>query len=100
MSRSILTDLPVCFICGDTRHLQRHHIYGNHANRKLSEREGCWVYLCAWHHTMGNNSVHQNREMDLRLKRMCEKRWIEENGTEEDFRKIFGKSWLTEEDEE
>ncbi len=52
------------------------------------------MYLCAWHHTLSNNSVHRNRQLDLKLKRQCEERWIEENGTEEDFRKLFGKSWL------
>lgn len=94
MSKSILSNVPACYICGDFNHLCRHHVYGGHANRKISEREGCWVYLCAWHHTLSNNSVHQNRQLDLKLKRQCEERWIEENGTEEDFRKLFGKSWL------
>ena len=66
--------------------------YGT-ANRKKSEEFGCWVYLCAGHHNMTDFSVHFNKELDLKLKKECQKEF-EKYGTREEFRKIFGKSYL------
>lgn len=64
-------DPAMCWICGrngsaDT--LDRHHIFGG-ANRKNSEDDGLCVMLCHHDcHIFGPNSVHQNREVDLRVK--------------------------------
>lgn len=66
--------------------------YGT-ANRKKSEEFGCWVYLCAGHHNMTDYSVHFNKELDLKLKKECQKEF-EKNGTREEFRRIFGRSYL------
>lgn len=66
--------------------------YGT-ANRKKSEEFGCWVYLCAGHHNMTDYSVHFNKELDLKLKTECQKEF-EKYGSREDFRRIFGKSYL------
>jgi hypothetical protein len=66
--------------------------YGT-ANRKKSEEFGCWVYLCAGHHNMTDYSVHFNKELDLKLKKECQKEF-EKYGSREDFRRIFGKSYL------
>lgn len=66
--------------------------YGT-ANRKKSEEFGCWVYLCAGHHNMTDFSVHFNKELDLKLKKECQKEF-EKYGSREDFRRIFGKSYL------
>lgn len=94
MSQSLLTGYPnVCRICGSSYMVERHHIYYGHANRKLSEKYGCFCYLCAYHHR-GDYGVHFNRELDLKLKRQCQRAWMAKYGTEEDFRKVFGKSYL------
>ncbi len=93
MAKSILSNEAECYICGDTRDLHKHHIYFGTANRKLSERYGCWCYLCAQHHNMSTNSVHHNRDMDLRLKRECQKRFIDKYDNEK-FIVTFGRSWL------
>jgi hypothetical protein len=66
--------------------------YGT-ANRKKSEEFGCWVYLCAYHHNMSNEGVHFNKSLDILLKQECQKEF-EKNGTREEFRRIFGKSYL------
>ena len=66
--------------------------YGT-ANRKKSEEFGCWVYLCAGHHNMTDYSVHFNKELDLKLKKECQKEF-EKYGSREEFRRIFGKSYL------
>lgn len=94
MSKSVLSNEKKCFFCGDTRDLHRHHIYYGIGNRSLSEKHGCWVWICAKHHNMSNRSVHMDRDMDLRLKQYCQ-RYMESNGwTREDFMEVFGRSYI------
>ena len=91
--RSILSNEKVCYICGSPNNLHRHHVFGG-ANRKRSDREGCWVYLCAPHHNMSDKGVHFDREADLKLKRECERAWVDRNGTIEDFIEAYGKNYI------
>lgn len=91
--KSILSNEKVCYICGTTRNLHKHHIYGS-SNRKRSDRDGCWVYLCAYHHNMSDKGVHFDREADLKLKRECEQKWIDLNGTTDDFIMAYGKNYI------
>ena len=91
---SLLSDNKVCYICGTTFNLHKHHVFGG-ANRKRSDREGCWCYLCAPHHNMSDKGVHFDRKADLKLKRECQTRWMERNGkTIEDFIEAYGKSYI------
>lgn len=86
-----------CYLIGDGCPCKggknRHHVFFGHANRRLSEKDGCWVYLCVEHHT-GNGGVHQNRDKDLALKMKAQAAWEERYGTREEFRKRYGKSYL------
>ena len=82
-----------CYFCKTTLGLERHHIFYGVANRKLSEKDGCVVWLCREHHT-GNTGVHHNRMADLSLKRLCQMAWQEKYGTKEDFIRRYGKSYL------
>lgn len=93
MTHSVISDEKICVICGSRINLHRHHVYGGTANRRLSEREGCWVYLCYEHHE-GNTGVHNDAALSRALKQRTQIAWMEKNGTEEDFRAIFGRSWL------
>lgn len=64
-------------------------------NRQISIKDGCCVYLCGRHHNQSNEGVHFNHELDIKLKQIYQKKWQEYyNGTEEDFRKRYGKSYL------
>ena len=92
MSKSIISNDRVCIVCGTTENLHRHHIFYG-VNRKISEREGCWVYLCGYHHNMSNYGVHFNKKLDTDLKQMCQSTW-EKDKSREDFIKTFGRSWL------
>ena len=89
--KSILSNDKECFVCGLTQNLHRHHIFFG-PNRNLSEKYGCWVYLCRKHHTE-QAGVHMNRELDLRLKREAQETF-EGTYTRDDFIRIFGKSYL------
>ena len=94
MKKSILQRNKACYICGTTLNLQLHHIFYGTANRKLSDADGCVVYLCLNHHT-GAQGVHHNRMLDLTIKAKCQIEWQRQNNkTVDDFIKRYGKSYL------
>lgn len=93
MSRSILSNEKECLVCGTTYNIHKHHIFYGRANRKLSEKWGCWCYLCARHHNLSTEGVHFNHPLDLKLKQHCQQ-VFEQDHTRQEFRAIFGKSWL------
>ena len=94
MSKSILSNEDCCFVCKIPYGLHRHHIYEGRGRRDISEREGCWVYLCPRHHNASNAGVHHNKNFDTKLKQICQKKWEELNGSREDFIKTFGRNYL------
>lgn len=92
--KSILQDKKECWLCGTTENLHKHHIYGG-ANRGISEKNGFVVWLCGWHHNLGGNGqcVHQCRDIDLTLKRACQ-RLFERKHSREEFMGLIGKNYL------
>lgn len=91
--KSIISNERQCFVCHTTFNLHRHHIIYGMANRKQSEKYGCWVYLCAYHHNMSNEGVHFNKELDIKLKRLAQQKFIE-TYPDLDFIKEFGRNYL------
>ena len=94
MSESLLSNDRECLVCRTTLNLHRHHVFYGAGRRKTSEKWGCWCYLCARHHNMSNQGVHFDRDLDLRIKQMCQSAWESKYGTTEDFRRIFGRNYL------
>ena len=94
MSKSIISNDKKCLLCGTTVNLARHHVFYGSANRKISERDGCWVWLCTRHHNMSDAGIHFDRKFDLEVKRMCQTEWEKQYGNREDFISTFGKSYL------
>lgn len=92
MAKSILQTQKQCYFTGRTDKLHCHHIYGA-GNRRISDREGFTVYLIPELHNMSSKGVHFNRELDLQLKRDCQRKY-EETHSREDFIKLIGKSYL------
>lgn len=92
MARSILQDEKCCFFCGTCNSLEEHHIFGGHANRKISEREGFKVYLCHRHHNEPPSGVHFNAEYSNALKRRCQEEY-EKTHTRADFIRLIGKNY-------
>lgn len=83
----------VCIVCGSP-YVEQHHIYGGNGRRAVSDREGCTVFLCHWHH-QGAAGVHFYPPLDDWLKKDCQKRWMEREGASvQDFIKVFGCSYL------
>ena len=91
--RSIIQAKQECLVCRTTYNLHSHHCIGGTANRKQSEKYGLKVWLCVRHHNMSNEGVHFNRELDLKVKRLAQRKF-EETHTREEFRAAFGKSYL------
>ena len=93
--RSILSNTRECFICHAPDPLHRHHIYEGTGRRKISEQQGCWIWLCPRHHNASNFGIHANKELDLKIKQMCEEKWLEiHDATQEDFIEVFGRNYL------
>lgn len=91
MSKSILSNEKKCYVCGTTVNLHKHHIYFG-AFRPISEKYGCWCYLCGRHHNQSNDGVHFNRELDLQLKRKAQEKFSKNYDI--DFISIFHKNYL------
>lgn len=91
MRYSILTnDLSRCYICGRPKdHL--HEIYFG-KNRINSMKYGCVAPLCTNCH-VGYKGVHNNKEVDIRLKQICQEKFIE-TYPELDFLEIFHKNYI------
>lgn len=95
--KSILSSRRECFFCHTPYNLHKHHIYEGR-NRQRSEDNGFWVYLCANHHTMGPQAVHQNTEVNTNLKKLCQRAY-EQNHTREEFMELIGINYLWEDEE-
>ena len=92
--KSIIQDEKECFITHDTNNLHYHHIIPGVNSRKLCDKYGLTVWLRADWHNMANYGVHYNPKLDLQLKQLAQTKWEERFGSREDFRRIFGKSYL------
>ena len=91
--KSIIQSDKECYVCGKVTDLHEHHIFFGTSNRKQSEKHGMKVWLCQEHHT-GNNGVHFNKGLDMTLKRTAQVHFETHIGNREQFREIFGKSYL------
>ena len=93
MAKSIMQKEKRCYICGSTYDLHEHHIFFGTANRKQSEIHGFKVWLCARHHNMSRDGVHNNYELNLKLRQECQAKY-EETHTRAEFMAIIGKNYI------
>ena len=98
ISKSIVQRDKECWVCGSTGALHRHHIYPGIGRREMSEHFGLWVWLCPFHHNMSTQGVHNDKTLDLKLKRWGQRKF-EETHTRAEWHRYFGRSYLEEEDE-
>ena len=91
---SILQDKKQCYVCGSLSNIHIHEVYYG-KNRQKSIDNGLCVYLCGRHHNQSNEGIHFNHNLDLKVKKEIEKRWLEiNNKTIDDFIKLIGKNYL------
>ena len=94
MSRSLMSEEKVCYMCKTPIDLHRHHIFYGRGRRANAETDGCWCWLCARHHNMSDLGVHFNRTLDLHLKAVCQKKWEEVHGSRDEFIARYGRNYL------
>lgn len=85
-------DMDHCYFTG-TAPVERHHIFGG-VNRKNSEKYGFIVPLRPDIHPNGVYAGQSAKLIDVKLKTMAQEYFEREYGTRDDFRRIFGKSYL------
>lgn len=83
-----------CYLCGRTGQTHEHHIFFGTGKRRLSEEYGLKVYLCLDCHEFGSNAVHNNAEVSRKLQQEGQRAFEAQCGSREQFRKIFGASYL------
>ncbi|TCU59980.1 hypothetical protein EDD61_10917 [Longicatena caecimuris] len=93
MVKSIMQTDKECYITHSRINLHKHHIFYGTANRKKSEKWGCWVYLTAEYHNMSDYGVHFDKDLDLRLKRECQERFEALYGHDM-FMMVFHRNYL------
>ena len=89
---SIIQDKKQCYVCGSTKNINIHEIYFG-KNRQNSIKNGFCAYLCGKHHNLSNEGVHFNKELDLKLKRECQRKY-EETHTRQEFMNIIKRNYL------
>lgn len=92
--KSIICNAKRCYICSTSEDLHLHHIFEGTANRAQSEKYGCWVYLCPYHHNMSDYGVHFNKPFEIALKKHAQERFEAIYGDRKAFIKAFGKSYI------
>lgn len=93
---SIITnDLEHCIVCG-TNNVELHEVFYGIRNRNKSIEDGLVIPLCHKYHHHGNLvGIHQDIQLDLKYKKIAEKKWIEYyNKTTNDFIKRYGRNYL------
>ena len=85
-----------CWFCGsqqwdrDAPYLRR--------KQAQSDKYNLVVPLCHYHHNEPPDGVHHNQENNLILKRWAQEQF-EETHTRQEFREVFGKNYLEDDDE-
>ena len=91
---SVFTDdMDHCYFTGSAT-VERHHIFGGNPNRKYSEKYGFVIPLSPDLHPNGVHAGKNAADIDLKLKQMAQRYFESHYGSRDDFRRIFGKSWL------
>ena len=93
MKKSIIVeDMTKCVLCGNPN-VEIHHAIHGTGNRKIADKYGLTIPLCHEHH-LGVLGPHLNRTVDLAYIKAAQQAFESQVGTREEFRKLFGKSWL------
>lgn len=101
--KSILQDEKECWLTRrlDCAHrtdwLEKHHVFHGNGNRALSEKYGLTVYLNHFMHNEPPEGVHFNEYNRRILQDYAQRTAMRNYGwTEQDFIRIFGRSYLDE----
>jgi len=90
--KSIIQTEKRCYLCDRKTYLERHHIFGGTANRKLSEKYGLWVWLCHDCHT-GQDGAQYDKDKN-RLLKMDAQMAFEQTHSREEWMRIIRKNYI------
>lgn len=79
-------------LCGDTRDLTLHHVYHGKEYRRISDTHGFVVTLCQDCHS----ELHRNPGLDYGVQVRVQRNF-EQRRPRAEFIALFGKSWITDE---
>ena len=91
--KSILQTDKVCYLCGRQTGLEKHHIFGGVANRKISEAHGLWVWLCGQTCHRGTDGAQYDPVLNKRLK-MDAQYAYERTHTRSEWMQLIKKNYL------
>lgn len=92
--QSIIQKTEQCYFCGSRYNLETHHIFFGNPGRKISDKNGFTVRLCADCHKWNRLSPHRNRKTDLVLKKTCQQAYEAQGHSREEFIKLVGRNYL------
>lgn len=90
--KSILQNRKECYVTGRTEGLHKHHVFGG-PNRKISEKNGFYIWLIPSLHNLSDKGIHFDKSFDLSVKRACQREYEKEHSREE-FMKLIGRNYL------
>ena len=99
--KSIMQTEKECYLCRKMfgictdRGLHKHHIFEGYGRRRQSEEMGAWIWLCAKHHNMSDYGIHFNKDIDMEVKRECQRKY-EKTHSREEFMELIGRNYLDE----
>lgn len=73
--KTIFGSMDTCYITGSKNSVVPHHIFGG-PNKAKSEEYGFILPLRKDWHTMQPYSIHEDRNLDLKYKRLCQEYWL------------------------
>ena len=91
--KSILQTDKVCYLCGRQTGLEKHHIFGGVANRKISEAHGLWVWLCGQTCHRGTDGAQYDKDKNRLLKAEAQKAF-EQFHTRAEWMALIRKNYL------
>jgi len=91
--KSIIQSERECYVCHGTLNLETHHVLFGRGLRPIADKLGLKVWLCAYHHRDSREGVHGNRTLDLKLKRIAQRKYEETHSREEWLERI-GRNYL------
>lgn len=85
----------ICIFCGKVAEGEHHLLFGN-GIRELAEQDGLKVPICNYCHNLGRTMerIHDNPMAEKLSKMLGQAMYEAKIGNREDFRTIYGKSYL------
>ena len=90
MAASIIQTEKCCFVSGSVINLDKHPCIHGRANRELAEKYGLWVWL---RHDIHMSLHDRDKDLDRYLEQVAQEEF-EKTHSREEYRRIFGKSYL------